>query len=53
MNSKGHFMISLGKSAIRIIGGIVALIKKSIIPLAAGIIIAEIGGILEELVDER
>ena len=37
MNSKGHLYISLGKSAIRIIGGIVA----------------EIGGVLEELVDER
>lgn len=53
MNSKGHLFISLGKSAIRIVGGIVALIKKSVIPLAVGVIIAEIGGILEELVDER
>ena len=53
MNSKGHLFISLGKSAIRIIGGIIALLKKSIIPLAVGVIIAEVGGVLEELVDER
>ncbi len=53
MNSKGHLFISLSKSAIRIIGGIVALVKKSVVPLAIGIIAAEIGGVLEELVDER
>jgi len=53
MNSKGHLFISLAKSAVRIIGGIVALVKGSIIPLAVGVIIAEIGGVLEELVDQR
>ena len=53
MNSKGHLFISLGKSDIRILGGIVALAKNSVIPLAVGVIIAEIGGVLEELVDER
>lgn len=53
MNSKGHLFISLWKSAIRIIGGIVALVNGSIIPLAVGIIVAEVGGVLEELVDER
>ncbi len=53
MNSKGHLFISLGKSTIRIVGGIVALIKKSVVPLAIGTIVAEIGGVLEELVDER
>lgn len=53
MNSKGHLYISLGKSAIRIIGGIVALVKKSVIPMAIGVIVAEIGGVLEELADER
>lgn len=53
MNSKGHLFISLGKSAIRDIGGIVALVNGSIIPLAVGIIVAEVGGVLEELVDER
>ncbi|MDE6433550.1 MAG: hypothetical protein K2L07_04915 [Lachnospiraceae bacterium] len=53
MNSKGHLIISLGKSSIRVIGGIVALVKKSVIPIAVGIIVAEIGGVLEELVDKR
>ena len=53
MNSKGHLFISLGKSAVRVIGGIVSLIRKSVIPLAIGIIMAEVGGVLEELVDER
>lgn len=53
MNSKGHLFISLGKSAIRVIGGVIALVNGSIIPLAVGIIIAEIGGVLEELVDKR
>jgi hypothetical protein len=53
MNSKGHLFISLSKSAIRVIGGIITLMNGSIIPLAVGIIIAEIGGVLEELVDKR
>ena len=53
MNSKRHLIISLAKSAVRVIGGIVALIRKSVIPLAIGIIVAEVGGVLEELVDER
>ena len=53
MNSKGHLIISLAKSAIRVVGGIVALATKSVIPLAIGIIVAEIGGVLEELVDKR
>lgn len=53
MNSKGHLFISLGKSAIRVFGGIIALLKKSVVPLAVGIIVGEVGGVLEELVDER
>ena len=53
MNSKGHLIISLAKSLIRVIGGVAALISGSIIPLAAGVIIAEVGGVLEELVDKR
>lgn len=36
-----------------VIGGIVTLVNGSIIPLAVGIIVAEIGGVLEELVDQR
>ena len=53
MNSKGHLIISLAKSGIRIVGGIIALTTLSIIPLAIGVIVAEIGGVLEELVDKR
>ena len=44
MNSKGHLFISLGKSAIRVFGGIIALLKKSVVPLAVGIIVGEVGG---------
>lgn len=53
MNSKGHLIVSLLKSGIRIISGIVSLYNLSIAPLAAGIVIAEILGIVEELVDKR
>ena len=53
MNSKGHLLISLTKSAIRVIGSIVTLTSGSVIPVAIGIIVAEIGGVLEELVDKR
>lgn len=53
MNSKGHLIISLAKSAVRVIGGITALTTKSIIPLAIGVIVAEVGGVMEELVDKR
>jgi len=53
MNSKGHLIISLAKSAIRIIGSISTLIMGSVVPLAIGIMVAEIGGIAEELVDKR
>lgn len=53
MNSKGHLFISLVKSLVRIIGGTATLVNGSIIPLAVGIIVAEVGGVLEELVDQR
>ena len=53
MNSKGHLIISLAKSAIRVVGGVVTLVTGLIVPLAVGIIVAEIGGVLEELVDKR
>lgn len=45
MNSKGHLYISLGKSGIRALGGIVALLKKYVVPLAIGVIVAEVGGV--------
>ena len=52
MNSKGHLIISLVKSFIRVAGGIIALATNSVIPLAIGIMMAEIDGVLEELVDK-
>jgi hypothetical protein len=53
MNSKGHLIISLAKSLVRVVGGVAALISGTIAPLAVGVVIAEIGGVLEELVDRR
>ena len=53
MNSKGHLIISLVKSFIRVVGGIITLVTNSVIPLAIGVMVAEIGGVLEELVDKR
>ena len=53
MNSKGHLVISLLKSGIRILSGFMSLYTQSIAPLATGIIFAEVLGILEELVDKR
>lgn len=53
MNSKGHLYISFAKSIIRVFGGIVAFTTNTIKPLAISIVMAEIGGILEELVDQR
>lgn len=53
MNSKGHLIISLVKSGVRVTGGIITLVTGSIIPIAVGVMVAEIGGVLEELVDQR
>lgn len=53
MNSKGHLIISLIKSGVRVAGGIIALATDSVIPLAIGVMVAEIGEVLEELVDKR
>jgi hypothetical protein len=47
--SKGHFYVSLAKSAIRIAAG-VALIIGAFVLTGALIILAEILGIVEELV---
>lgn len=47
--SKGHFYVSLAKSAIRIAAGI-CLIKGNIVLAGALIIFAEVLGIVEELV---
>jgi hypothetical protein len=47
--SPGHFYVSLAKSAIRIVAG-VCLISGDLVLAGAGFILAEVLGILEELV---
>ena len=47
--SKGHFYVSLAKSAIRIIAG-ACLISGNLVFAGAGFILAEVLGIVEELV---
>jgi len=47
--SNGHFFVSLAKSAIRILAG-VSLIYGSILICGALLIVAELFGIVEELV---
>ena len=53
MGSLGHFLISLGKSVLRIGSCIWVLISPSLMVLAIGFGVAEILGIVEELVDKR
>jgi hypothetical protein len=47
--SKGHFYVSLTKSAIRIVAGI-CLISGNFVFAGIGFILAEVLGIVEELV---
>jgi hypothetical protein len=47
--SKGHFYVSLVKSAIRIVAG-GCLISGNLVFAGAGFILAEVLGIVEELV---
>ena len=47
--SRGHFYVSLAKSALRVVAGI-AFIQGSIILGGAFIIAAEVLGVVEELV---
>jgi hypothetical protein len=47
--SRGHFYVSLGKSALRIVAGI-AFIQGSLVIGGALLIAAEVLGIVEELV---
>jgi uncharacterized integral membrane protein len=53
MNSKGHLYISLAKSFIRIGSAVLSIWLKHYEILALGIMVAEIGGILEEVFDKR
>lgn len=47
--SKKHFYISMIKSAVRILGCVVALYTGSVFWLAGGFLVGELLGILEEL----
>lgn len=53
MNSKGHLVISAVKSSVRIISCACSLAKHSFKILAVGFLVAELLGIIEELVDNR
>lgn len=53
MNSKGHLYLSLAKSVIRIAGAAIGIKNKSVAWVAGSLIVAEILGVAEELVDER
>lgn len=53
MNSRGHLYISLAKSFIHIVSAILSIWLKQYEILALGIVVVEIGGILEEVFDER
>jgi hypothetical protein len=53
MNSKGHLIISVMKSILRISACITTLVNGNVIILASGFFLAEFLGIMEELVDKR
>ena len=53
MNSKGHLYISLGKSVLRIVSAIATIATMNVLWMALGFGIAEVLGILEEIVDKR
>lgn len=53
MNSLGHFLVSLGKSILRIGACVWTAITVDVVILAIGFVLAEVLGIVEELVDKR
>ena len=53
MNSKGHLLISIAKSTLRIGACCWSISTCSSFPLAIGFLAAEVLGIAEELVDKR
>ena len=53
MGSKGHLTISANKSLIRMACCISALMNDSVEILCIGLIVAEVLGVVEELVDKR
>jgi hypothetical protein len=53
MNDKGHFYVSLLKSALRIIGCVHYLATFSVVPFVSLFLAAEVLGIVEEIFDRR
>ena len=53
MKDKGHFIISLVKSLLRLAGCTVCMFTTNLIHLAIAFGLAEILGILEEVADKR
>jgi hypothetical protein len=53
VNSRGHFWVSTAKSVIRLFGVALTLVTKSVVVLAVAFGVAELLGIVEELVDKR
>lgn len=53
MKSKWHLIISVLKSAIRILSCVYLIVTGSVLAFAVGFLIAEVLGILEEIKDER
>ena len=53
MNDKGHFYISLLKSALRILGCVHFLATFSMVPFVSLLLAAEVLGIAEEIFDRR
>lgn len=53
MNSKGHFLVSINKSIIRIAGCALGMVASSLPIVCISLVAAEVFGILEEVVDKR
>lgn len=53
MGDKGHFLISMAKSLIRLVGCLVTVITGNVITLAASLGLAELLGVAEEFADKR
>lgn len=53
MNSIGHLVVSIAKSILRIGACGWSICRGEVLPLAIGLLAAEVLGIVEELVDKR
>lgn len=53
MNSKKHFYVSFAKSVVRGLGCILCVLCDQIYILPLALLVAEILGVVEEIVDER